>query len=606
MRETIQNTNGKQFHAVSLSGGKDSSAMLLLMIERDMPINMVLSADTGMEFPEMYEHLAKLDEHLFRERGIHITTLRHPKGFEYLMFDEPKQKPRSLENRAKLGIPPYGNGWPGIRVRWCTGQLKTHLITKEVNRLKGELGAIHYVGIAADEAWRCKDERYPLVEWGITEAQALQACYDRGFDFGGLYEIYHRASCWCCPFQRIDELRKLRKHHPELWEKLEQEVTRPQIEDGEHLSFAPVDTMIRDDLWICPIRPKHQDQAYYSITKNEIVVPEKEQFKSGEAFYGTLFHEMTHSTGAKDVLDRFKPAAFGVPEYAREELVAELGSALVAQRYGMAKHIKEDSCAYLKGWLDELKESPQFIKTTLLDVKRAASLITQKVDKIARELEQDLGKQERQDNGVAAPERTFYASAAYLQFDDDTRQFDELRDKGDYEGILTLAKEYCDGSGMDEEHTYATLLRNGGDELVAEDKDFAVVYNGSVGGTYDVMQKHTEQEVRDHIRRYGIGRASEDVKEVAKDMAAEEFDALSRQKAPAFEMPGGEVLRVRYNRETDSLDTGPAADSEWTVRHRFPYDHNATPEANLQKAVERLNGMEEYRTETAERSAIHR
>ena len=82
MRETIQNANGKQFHAVSLSGGKDSTAMLLLMIERDMPINMVLSADTGMEFPEMYEHLAKLDEHLFRERGIHITTLRHPKGFE--------------------------------------------------------------------------------------------------------------------------------------------------------------------------------------------------------------------------------------------------------------------------------------------------------------------------------------------------------------------------------------------------------------------------------------------------------------------------------------------------------------------------------------------
>ena len=102
MRETIQNTNGKQFHAVSLSGGKDSTAMLLLMIERGMSIDMVLSADTGMEFPEMYAHLAKLDEHLYRERGIHITTLRHPKGFEYLMFDEPKQKPRSLENRAKL------------------------------------------------------------------------------------------------------------------------------------------------------------------------------------------------------------------------------------------------------------------------------------------------------------------------------------------------------------------------------------------------------------------------------------------------------------------------------------------------------------------------
>ena len=55
---------------------------------------------------------------------------------------------------------------------------------------------------------------------GITEAEALKAYYDRGFNFGGLYEIYHRASCWCCPFQRIDELRKLRRHHPELWAKL--------------------------------------------------------------------------------------------------------------------------------------------------------------------------------------------------------------------------------------------------------------------------------------------------------------------------------------------------------------------------------------------------
>ena len=58
------------------------------------------------------------------------------------------------------------------------------------------------------------------MEWGITEAQALQICYDRGFDFGGLYKIYHRASCWCCPLQRIGELRKLRQHHPELWARL--------------------------------------------------------------------------------------------------------------------------------------------------------------------------------------------------------------------------------------------------------------------------------------------------------------------------------------------------------------------------------------------------
>ena len=64
------------------------------------------------------------------------------------------------------------------------------------------------------------DEIYPLVEWGITEAQALKICYDRGFDWNGLYEIYHRCSCWCCPFQRIGELKNLRCHHPELWARL--------------------------------------------------------------------------------------------------------------------------------------------------------------------------------------------------------------------------------------------------------------------------------------------------------------------------------------------------------------------------------------------------
>ena len=55
------NANSKKpvegsYHAVSLSGGKDSTAMLLLMIERDLPIDVVLTADTGMEFPELYEH----------------------------------------------------------------------------------------------------------------------------------------------------------------------------------------------------------------------------------------------------------------------------------------------------------------------------------------------------------------------------------------------------------------------------------------------------------------------------------------------------------------------------------------------------------------------
>ena len=224
--------NDGVYHVVNISGGKDSTALALLMIERSMPIDCAICAKTGMDFPEMEEHLDRLDAHLFRERGIHITFLQSPHSFEYFMFEQPKQKPRTLERRAQQGITPYGNGWPGAKVRWCTGQLKTHLIRKEVNRLKKERNAVHYIGIAADEAWRCKDERYPLVEWGITEAQALQICYDRGFDFGGLYRIYKRASCWCCPMQRIDELRQLRRHHPELWKRLRELDDRARAQFG--------------------------------------------------------------------------------------------------------------------------------------------------------------------------------------------------------------------------------------------------------------------------------------------------------------------------------------------------------------------------------------
>ena len=395
----------------------------------------------------------------------------------------------------------------------------------------------------------------------------------------------------------------LQETRPELWEKLEKENGRPEIDAGERFDFEPVDRMMNENLWICPIHPRHQDEAYYSMSKNEIVVPEKGQFKDGEAFYGTLFHEMTHSTGAEGVLDRLKPTSFGSKEYAREELVAELGSALVSQRYGMTKHIKEDSCAYLKSWLDELKESPQFIKTTLLDVKRATSLITQRVDKIAQGL--DEGMAEGKD--VSPQERTFYSSVAYLQSTDDTSRLDELKDKGNYKGLLALAKEYYDGNGMDEQYTYQTPLQHRGDDLLTEDKDFAVVYNGSVGGTYEVMLKFSEQEVRDHIDRYGIGRASVDVKEVARDMTAERFSAMTLQQEPVLEMPTGDILHIAYNRDTDSLDVGNVCNAGLAVRHSFPYDYDKSLDANLEEVSEKLNGMEEYQAEEmGQRSAFHR
>lgn len=180
----------------------------------------------------------------------------------------------------------------------------------------------------------------------------------------------------------------LKESRPELWEKLEQEYSQTVAEKGDRFAFEPVDRMIADNRWICPVKPTYGDSAYFSISRNEIVVPEKSQFKEDESFYGTLFHEMGHSTGAEGQLDRIKPATFGSAEYAREELVAELTAALTAQRYGMTKTLKNDSAAYIKSWLDSLKESPQFIKTTLLDVKKASLMLTQHIDKIAAEIEE--------------------------------------------------------------------------------------------------------------------------------------------------------------------------------------------------------------------------
>ena len=404
----------------------------------------------------------------------------------------------------------------------------------------------------------------------------------------------------------------LQEARPELWAKLEAENTRPHRElQGNDFSFAPIDAMIADNRWICPIKPTHGDNAYFSISKNEIVVPEKAQFVDGESFYGTLLHEMTHSTGREGVLDRIKPTSFGSAEYAREELVAELGSALVAQRYGMEKHIKEDSAAYLKSWLDSLKESPQFIKTTLLDVKKATAMITQQVDKIAQEQQEQQAESMEQSSVVKneaaqqKPFASFYASVAYLQSTDDTSLLDGLRDKGDYNGLLAEAKEYDQGDAIDLEHTYKSATQNRGDDVLVEDDDYAVVYNGSVGGTYEVMRKVTEQEVRDNISRYGLpSEATADIEEVGKAMIAEDFSDLSKRKSSVFEMLSGDVLHLQYDAKQDRFEVGTATNAGLAVQHTIRYDHNLSLADNIENVYNTISVLPEYQPEEVEEEAV--
>jgi len=196
----------------------------------------------------------------------------------------------------------------------------------------------------------------------------------------GKYNVYPKLQVY--NVFNVDQT-NLKEARPELYNKLEQanQIVR-QTTGSDSYDFPAMDRMIEQNEWICPIKPIYGDQAYYSISKNEIVIPEKKQFKDGESFYTNLAHEMTHSTGAENQLGRLKPTSFGSKEYAREELVAELSAALVAQRYGMTKHLKEDSASYLKSWLNSLKESPEFLKTTLVDVKKASGMITRCIDDI--------------------------------------------------------------------------------------------------------------------------------------------------------------------------------------------------------------------------------
>lgn len=202
--------NKEKKYIVSLSGGKDSTAMLLRLLEDGYPVDIVLFCDTGLEFPEMYKHIDKLEEHI----GMPIVRLTPPLSFEYYFYEHtPKRKnPNLMGNK--------GFSWSGPLSRWCTSRLKTDVIRRFKSSLEKDYELIEYVGIAADEPHRIKDKRYPLVEWNMTESDCLDFCKSRGFDWGGLYDIFTRVSCWCCPLQSLDELRKLRKHFPSLWAKL--------------------------------------------------------------------------------------------------------------------------------------------------------------------------------------------------------------------------------------------------------------------------------------------------------------------------------------------------------------------------------------------------
>ena len=210
-RKKVNKFMGKDYHEVSFSGGKDSTAMLLRMLELGMPVDEIIFCDTTVEFPQMYEHLDKVEQYIGRP----ITRLKAEHDYEYMLLEH-KYTPRVKDEIVKKHDTGYS--WAGPRNRWCTKYFKTSMINRHLRAIDAEIQ--QYVGIASDEPNRIKDLNYPLVDWGWTEADCLAYCYDKGFDWNGLYNTRKRVSCWCCPLQSLQELRALRHNYPELWETL--------------------------------------------------------------------------------------------------------------------------------------------------------------------------------------------------------------------------------------------------------------------------------------------------------------------------------------------------------------------------------------------------
>lgn len=184
----------------------------------------------------------------------------------------------------------------------------------------------------------------------------------------------------------------LREVQPERYQKLVDKFKLPELRDTNGMfAHAALDRMIQQQAWLCPIQAdKRENGAYYSPSRDIVVLPMKAQFNTGSTpeevyrdgmeFYSTMLHEMTHSTMTPERLNREMGGRFGDPKYAKEELVAELTAAMISHSMGFDSKVTDNSAAYLDSWITVLKQEPKFIVSIMADVNKASDLILDHVD----------------------------------------------------------------------------------------------------------------------------------------------------------------------------------------------------------------------------------
>lgn len=233
MSETVR-------HILSLSGGKDSTALAIYMRDR-VPEMEYVFCDTGKELRETYEYLARVEAYL----GKPIVKLTDDRGFDHWL---------------KV----YSGYLPSSRMRWCTRQLKIRPFEHYV----GDDTVVSYIGIRADENREGYisskpniKARYPFKEDGIVKGDVLRILEESGLGIPPYYKWRTRSGCYFCFFQRKVEWVGLKENHPDLFEEAKRyEKTDP--ETGERFTWSQGESL--DEL----INPERSEEIKRNHLRN--------------------------------------------------------------------------------------------------------------------------------------------------------------------------------------------------------------------------------------------------------------------------------------------------------------------------------------------------
>lgn len=220
----------------NLSGGRDSSAMVVRWLESGEKLDFVLFCDTGFEFAEMYDYIDKLDNYLQKRFNIAITRLDSRDVIERWGFCEPIT--RGERKGQFRGIPRR------LGMDYCTREAKINPSKKFVlSKSREKYRNIVLIGYTHAEVARGRTSnldyaivRYPLYAWGWDEQQCDDFLKSRGIA-NPLYQRFSRTGCYLCPKQSVQSLFNLWKFYPQYFQKMIDMESRAKALDCVNQTF---------------------------------------------------------------------------------------------------------------------------------------------------------------------------------------------------------------------------------------------------------------------------------------------------------------------------------------------------------------------------------